>query len=244
MRPFKIRTPHLLLLAVLVALFTWYAYEKIVDPSGGSVNDMRWSEEVRLASREILHIQRHIRFSRGRAFGGGWLTSAVYTTSTIDVVGGPKDFITWDAPLIAMLIDRDPETKEWIVVAGHESDAFWFTNGAPCPPQWAFRLRDGAWYVQPVPKSLLGREPNILVDVRLDDDRQYSPADFERVARERKIVQTSAIPQRIGRDLARVGAVSEYFLPHCKPDVPPGFTSKFPLPNDHSEPDLTRFPRM
>jgi hypothetical protein len=198
---------------------------------------------VTLASGEVIQINRHVLFRQEGAWGtGGGLSAPTYTTSSIDIIPSDREFVRWDAPMIPILIDRDEVTKEWIVIAGHDNPSFWNANGKPCPPQWAFRLRAGVWYVQPVPESLLGRLPNLLADLRVTDDREYSEATFAAVALERKASQLLPYP-KIGPELVRVGVVYKG-LSHCKSPGSPTFGDDFWSPGRYNSPSLREFPRL
>jgi hypothetical protein len=226
--------------AVVLVIAGWRVYWKIRDPSGASVNDMRWTEPVQLASGETIRIRRHIRFRQGRALGGGWAFAPEYKTSTIDIESTGSPLATWDAPLVAMLVDRDPATGEWLVIASQDDLTFWNANGKPCPPQWAFRLRRGVWFLEPVPVPMLSRIPNLLVDVRVDDDRNFSTHSFETVLAVRRLNQLS-LPTKISPAFRAVGAFSNEV--GCREGDAPRFLGRFYETSKHGFPDLYNFPR-
>ena len=167
------------------------------------------------------------------------LMAQKYIAASLKIISGPTDFVFWSAPILPMLLDRDPQNGEWIVVAGADSLQFWNANGQPCPRQWAFRLHNGSWYLQPIPESLIGRKPNLLLDLRVSDDKDFSSNEFASVAQVRKARQTDT-GERISPTMRFVGDSNEVTVA-CKAPGPPRFTGPF---HAFEEPNLASFPRM
>jgi hypothetical protein len=132
--------------------------------------DLRWSEAVTLASGEVVSVERHVVMIHERAFGGGFSSAPVYLTSSIRGDQASDAIPLWDAPLVPILIDKDPENGEWIIVASIDGCSMWLRNGMPKPPYWAFRLRDEEWFWDSVPSRFLNRPANLLVEYDVHDD--------------------------------------------------------------------------
>jgi hypothetical protein len=211
-----------LLVVVVVGLFALLAY-RIYDPTGGDINDMTWTETVSLASGKTATIQRHVRFQTHSVLGlGGQSSGPVGEVDSIAMIGA-ADFVPWTAPIRPMLLDRDQETQEWILIAVDLQGgptSLWQDNGKPCPPKWAFRLRDQKWFVQPVPVNLLARGPNLLVDLRVSDDAKFSSAMFSNEAAVRKEAQMNGgrgVPysvDTVGNVEPYRGVCKEWDIPH------------------------------
>jgi hypothetical protein len=107
-----------------------------------------------------------------RAFGGGFASAPFYKTSALEIVGASTPVARWDAPLVPILLDVDPENGEWVVVATGDGCDVWVRNGHPRPPYWAFRHRNGAWYRDKIPESFLARAANLLVEYDVSDTSQ------------------------------------------------------------------------
>lgn len=209
------------------------------DPNGAQTNDKAWVESVKLESGEVLKVERHVRFREGRALGGGYSTGQVFESSDLRWHDNSNQPISWKAPMRAFYLGRDPDTYEWIVVAGGGSGlGFYEANGSPCPPQWAFRLRRGVWYVQPVPTSMFGRLPNLLFDLRVTDDRRFPYPPFSEEVSERK-ERFARQPQQEDLGTFVVGAIGQ--MTHCQ-NRDPGFTNPFVV--NESMPGLNQFPRL
>lgn len=147
--------------------------------------DLRWTEPVSLESGETVHIERHVEMWRERASGGAFSSAPFYKTSSLKLVGADNDFPLWNAPLVPLVLDRDPGSREWIVVAGTDGCSRWLRNGLPRPPYWAFRLRDGEWYRDAIPNAFLGRAANLYVEYDVVD----SSDELEEQIRQRKKAQ-------------------------------------------------------
>lgn len=132
--------------------------------------DLRWTESVTLASGETVRIQRHVDMWHHRALGGGFSSAPQHKTSSIELAEGGDAASIWDAPMVPIVLDKDPATNEWIVVAGSDGCDIWVRNGRPRPPYWAFRLRDGKWYRDAIPKSFLERPANLFVEFDVTDE--------------------------------------------------------------------------
>jgi hypothetical protein len=234
---------------VLVSLLTTCVVACVADTNGSSVNEMRWGETVQLASGETVQVERYIKFRQEGAVGMG-LMAAVFESASLEIVAGGGDFLRWEAPVRPIFLDRDPQSGEWIVIAGSDGLTFWNFNGKPCPPQWSFRLRGGVWHLQPVPQSLIGRKPNLLVDLRVTDDREFSSKTFESEAVTRKL-QQSASNTGVPFGMTAVGA-NPGNLERCKSPGPPRFADEFrPDASIRIEgeksvpaPNLANFPRL
>jgi hypothetical protein len=228
-------------LAVALALGAWWLISYLRDPNGSEINDMRWQESVKLASGETIQVKRHVRFRQQYSIGVGQMTAPRYQTASLEIVPAPKDFVPWSAPMIPIFLDRDPDNGEWIVVGAEGNSSMWDFNGKPCPPQWGFRLHQGVWYIQPVPANLIGRPPNLLVELHVSDDADYSPESFVPVAVDRMKQQT-AIGNNIALSMKSIGVVATKKV-QCDTPGPPRFTDKF-MPERTEGPTLAIFPRM
>jgi hypothetical protein len=134
--------------------------------------DLSWIEPVQLASGEELKVRRHVIVRQERAFGGGFASAAVYDTSTVSLDPSIPQFPVWNAPIVPIYLDKDPGTAEWIIIASSDSCDIWLRNGRPRPPYWAFRLRDGAWLRDAIPKEFIGRKANLFVGLQVTDDSE------------------------------------------------------------------------
>jgi hypothetical protein len=132
--------------------------------------DLRWTEPVILKSGGNVQIKRHVEMWHHRALGGGFSSATQFKTSSIELVENGVSVSIWDAPMVPMVLDKDPATNEWILVAGSDGCDIWVRNGRPRPPYWAFRLRDGRWYRDAIPESFVGRPANLLVEYDVSDD--------------------------------------------------------------------------
>jgi hypothetical protein len=158
--------------------------------------DLRWTEPVALQSGGTVQIRRHVELWHHRALGGGFSSAKQFKTSSIEFADGGGKIPIWDAPMVPIVLDKDPATNEWIVVAGSDGCDMWVRNGRPRPPYWAFRLRNGQWYRDAIPESFLGRSANLLVEFDVTDDSDE--IDKQIAARKLSQAQSPRHPQQYG----------------------------------------------
>lgn len=168
----------------VVALMGAVGCEK---PPPGSA-DLTWIEPVQLAAGETVNVKRHVVMWHERALGGGFSSAPVYKTSTIELLPSAPQFPVWDAPLVPLVIDRDPANGEWVIVASIDGCSFWLRNGLPRPPYWAFRLRHGEWYRDAIPEFMLSRAANLYVEFDVTD----TSGELDREIEARKRSQTAS----------------------------------------------------
>lgn len=77
-----------------------------------------WQEEVVVSTGERLLLERSVRLERIGAPFNPFKSEWAWRESTIVVREGPADVrgARYEARLLPMLIERDPSTKQWIVV--------------------------------------------------------------------------------------------------------------------------------
>jgi hypothetical protein len=74
--------------------------------------------------------------------------------------------------MLPIYLDKDSSTDEWVIIASSDSCDFWLRNARPRPPYWAFRLRDGEWLRDAIPKEFVGRKANLFVGVQITDESE------------------------------------------------------------------------
>jgi hypothetical protein len=129
--------------------------------------DVGWSEEVLLSDRDQILIKRRAignAFGRSQIHPEDWLP-AVYT---MEASAGDSEFslAPWRSSLRPVLLDRDPSSKNWFVLAEPIDCAKWYTLGKPSPPYVMYVLGPTGWVETRVDERLLGMSPNLLVSPR------------------------------------------------------------------------------
>ena len=61
-----------------------------------------------------------------------------------------------------IILDRDPATEEWFVVATFFHCDSWYELGRPKLPYTEYRFRNGRWVQQPLTPQWIGRAANVL----------------------------------------------------------------------------------
>jgi hypothetical protein len=148
---------------------------------------MHWTETVALSDGTVeiaRFVRYHFRYSVGV---GGMDTGQGERESTLKLVSKSAASATWSAPLIPLLLEREPQTAEWVIVASTHNCEYWREHGEPDPQYWAWRLHSGAWTPIAVPSAFFGRKPNLFFNYRSDEH-----GDMTRTVRERKPTQVTA----------------------------------------------------
>jgi hypothetical protein len=231
----------LIVIAAFLAFAAIGLFIKPKDPTGPSLSEMTWEEDISLASGESVRFKRHMRFKQKYSWGMQSMSAMQVQEATLDLVKPDNTFVRWSAPIMPFYIDRDPGNGEWIVIAAADGRNFWSINGEPCPPQWGFRLRNGTWYLIPVPKPLLGRHLNLLADLNVTDDAELSPSAFQAIVKERKDRQYKDRGFRLIPTMQAVGEIYNYGKCRGKE---PAFTRVFFESDEMADASLAKFPRL
>ena len=140
---------------------------------------IEWKEEVKLKSGEVVVVKRTAKSKRIGEIGGpgGWENEGM-TVQIIQPIK-PDNPPSWNAKFVPLVFDRDPDTKEWFVVATFYSCTSWYELGRPRLPHTEFRLTNGQWRQQPLSPDLIGREGNMVTNIRLTGEPDHTVADKE-----------------------------------------------------------------
>ena len=124
---------------------------------------LKWNEQVELQSGEVIVIKRTAKFSENWIAGGGG--GSFNKGMTIEFVkpNKPDNPTTWSALYVPMVLDRDPETKEWFILATFFHCDSWYDLGRPKLPYTEYHFRNGKWVQLPLNEKWIRREANVLV---------------------------------------------------------------------------------
>lgn len=125
--------------------------------------DRTWSEEVALDDGTVITIDRHVEQLMSNALGGGAF-SAKEKKSTLSFRGDLAALPTWDVPLMPLLLYRDTETSEWVIVATTTACEVWHERGKPESLYWEFRQRGTEWVEVDVSETSFERRTNLLFE--------------------------------------------------------------------------------
>jgi hypothetical protein len=144
---------HCILLTVVLTLFLT------------ACGKIAWKEQVQLDSGEVVLFDRTAKAKSMGEWGGpgGW--SASEMTLDIDKSVANLQIPQWRFPFVPILIDRDPATKEWFVVATFYDCQSWYGLGRPKLPYVEYQIRNGNWQVVPLEEKLIGHAANLLTGI-------------------------------------------------------------------------------
>ena len=123
---------------------------------------MSWREEVQLKSGEVIVIKRTAKFSENWIAGGGGGSFNRGMTIEFDSPNKPDNPTIWSGLYVPILLDRDPDTNEWTVVATFFHCDSWYDIGRPKLPYTQYQYRGGQWVQQAIDAKWIGREGNAI----------------------------------------------------------------------------------
>lgn len=124
--------------------------------------DLRWNEEVELQSGEVIVIKRTAKLSENWIAGGGGGAFNKGMTIEFESPDKPDTPAIWSGLYVPMILDRDPDTHEWIIVATFYHCDSWYDIGRPKLPYTAYRYREGKWLQLPMEPKWIGRKANLI----------------------------------------------------------------------------------
>lgn len=129
---------------------------------------MDWREEVQLQSGEVIVIKRTAKFSENWIAGGGGGSFNRGMTIEFDSPNKPDNPAMWSGLYVPMILDRDPDTNEWFIVATFYHCDSWYDLGRPKLPYTEYRYREGKWLQQALNAKWIGRDANAIAAVLFD----------------------------------------------------------------------------
>lgn len=124
---------------------------------------LKWNEEVELQSGEVIVIKRTAKFSGNWIAGGGGGSFNKGMTIEFSKPKKPDNPTMWSGLYVPMVLDRDPETNEWFILATFFHCDSWYDLGRPKLPYTEYHFRNGKWVQLPLNEKWLRREANLLV---------------------------------------------------------------------------------
>ncbi len=131
--------------------------------------NLKWKEEVRLSSGQLIAVDRTARGTITRDIvmrATGWKPQE--TTLRIPHAGlGVQAPPVWRSILLPVVLDYDPATSTWSVVATYLFCSTWYDMGRPQSPYVQYISRHGEpWRVVPLQPALIGTHANLLTHIR------------------------------------------------------------------------------
>ena len=136
----------------------------LIGPAVSGCGDprMEWNEQVRLQNGDVIVIARTAAFRENWIAGGGGGSFNRGMTLQIVQSAKPDNPGPWSARFVPIILDRDPQTQEWFVVATFFHCDSWYELGRPKLPYTEYHYREGRWIQQPLTEKLIGRTTNVL----------------------------------------------------------------------------------
>ena len=128
-----------------------------------------WKEEVRLSDGRLIVVKRTAKGTLTRDIAmraTGWKPKE--TTLRIPQMDGAAEPPVWRSHLIPVVMDYDPASSTWSVVATYMWCSTWYDMGRPVSPYVQYISVGGdAWRVVALEPGLIGKRANLLTHIRL-----------------------------------------------------------------------------
>lgn len=136
--------------------------------TGCSRMSLKWREEVRLSNGQLITVDRTAKGAITRDIAmraTGWKpkeTTLRIRKSELGVQAPP----VWRSILIPVVLDYDPASSSWTVVATYLWCSTWYDMGRPASPYVQFVSSHGEpWRIVPLQPDWVGRRANLLTDI-------------------------------------------------------------------------------
>jgi hypothetical protein len=163
----SVHTSRLILLCTLV-----------LTMGGCSRMSESWKEEVRLSDGRLIVVKRTAKGAITRDIAmraTGWNPTEI--TLRLPQADGTATPPVWRSVLVPLVMDYDPASSTWSVVATHMFCSTWYEMGRPDSHYVQYISVGGeAWRVVPLQPGWAGRRANLLTEIR--------PAGQPRIVRE------------------------------------------------------------
>jgi len=127
-----------------------------------------WKEEARLSDGRLIVVKRTAKGTITRDIAmraTGWKPKDI-TLRIAQVEGAAKPPV-WRSPLVPVVMDYDPASSTWSVVATYMWCSTWYDMGRPTSPYVQYISVGGeAWRVVPLQPGWVGRRANLLTHIR------------------------------------------------------------------------------
>ncbi|MFC4311842.1 hypothetical protein ACFPN2_22345 [Steroidobacter flavus] len=131
--------------------------------AGCQKKHFEWTEEVRLADGSSVQIERSTRYGKVLTEMGG-PTSRWVSEATITIIEQAQKLPTWSHAMEPMLLDKDPATGHWRLLASAVDYCEYASRfGPPYVTFPTFELKGTQWVYIGMPESMLKRRANLLV---------------------------------------------------------------------------------
>jgi hypothetical protein len=124
-----------------------------------------WTEEVQVADGEIALV--HTRIASEVRSPIGDAAQRFTRGATLKILNQNPDAPEWVDDRDPIMLLRDPETKDFVLVASSGDSRVWERHGRPMNPYWMFRLRRGAWNEESMSEFVFGRDTNLVLTLGL-----------------------------------------------------------------------------
>ena len=165
---------------------------------------LKWNEEVELQSGEVIVIKRTAKFSENWIAGGGGGSFNRGMTIEFRSPNKRDNPTMWSGLYVPILLDRDPNTNEWTIVATFIHCDSWYDIGRPKLPYTQYQYRGGQWVQQAMDAKWIGRNGNAIAPDLFDKKAiNFSGPIFTLSAKEKRLQDRPGISPEYKKIVAK-----------------------------------------
>jgi len=142
---------------------------------------VQWSEQVDVNGGKSIVISRSVR---GNLFGNTNVQPENWwpTEYTIDLPSSSSTTTppSWRSPLRPFLLELDPASNTWYLIAEPFGCSVWKKFGEPTPPYFQYTLVRNAWVQGNLEPKHIGRRPNLLLSPRFAGEEKFVSPEASR----------------------------------------------------------------
>jgi hypothetical protein len=134
----------------------------------GCTKTVEWTEQVRLSDGSTVRVHSSSKNEVTTEIGGP--SSAFPVEVKLRLLEQSPPAPQWVDQLEPILLERDPQTREFVLIATSVDERVWSKRGKPAMPYWQFRLTANGWREEVLSDFVFGKRTNLLLNPFWVDD--------------------------------------------------------------------------
>ena len=134
----------------------------------GCTKTVQWTEQVRLSDGSSVRVHSSSKNEVTTEIGGP--SSAFPVEVRLQILEQSPPAREWVDQLEPILLERDLQTREFVLIATTGDERVWSKRGKPTMPYWQFRLTANGWREEVLSDFVFGKRTNLLLNPFWVDD--------------------------------------------------------------------------
>ena len=148
------------------------SFAGVIALSGCGEVSLKWSEEIQLEDGQVVVAERTAQGKKYSELGGpkSWNQTEMSVVIT-KAPNGIKPPPEWHAAYVPALLDYQPSSNSWSIVATFYFCETWYELGRPVPPYIEYQSTNGSpWKRVPLEERFIDRQTNLLTGPSSDGE--------------------------------------------------------------------------